>query len=106
MSSHPYYTRITDDAAYSFGKRFMGYLDGKTQSKGGLKPFLRYMIEKHVFAPIFVEEFTAEMSKFYGIAFDADFKRYTYSSRKASLDKGPMNTIHRKMSVKELSKFL
>ena len=106
MSSHPYYTRITDQAAYSFGKRFMGYLDGKTQSKGGLKPFMRYMIEKRVFAPLFVEEFIQEMGTFYGMSFEADFKRYTYSSRKSSLDKGPMNHVHRKMSVKELAKFL
>lgn len=106
MSSHAYYTRITDPAAYSFGKRFMGFLDGKTQSKGGLRPFMRYMVERHTFAPIFVEEFIQEMNKFYGISFDADFKRYTFSSRKASLDKGPMNPVHRKMSVKELTKFL
>jgi hypothetical protein len=106
MSSHPYYTRTTDKAAYTFGKRFMGLLDGKIQSKGGLKPFLRYMVERHTFAPLFVEEFIQEMNKFYGVSFDADFKRYTYSSRKMSIDKGIENPIHRKMSIKELAKFL
>jgi hypothetical protein len=107
MSSHPYYTRITDTAAYSFGSRFMSYLDGKTQSKGGLKPFLRHMVEKKVFAPLFVEEFYKEMGMFYGISVEADFKKYTYGrSNFFSLDHNQASKVHRKMSVKELKKYL
>ena len=46
MSGRPYYTRTTDTAAYSFGERFMSYLDGKLKSKGGLKPYMRTLVER------------------------------------------------------------
>ena len=73
MSSHPYYTRITDTAAYSFGARFMSLLDGRTRAKGGLKPFLKFMVANHRFNPIFVEEFTSLMGSFYGMSFTEEF---------------------------------
>jgi hypothetical protein len=103
MSSHPYYTRITDDAAYSFGARFMSYLDGKLAAKGGLKPFMRYMVEKKIFAPLFVEEFAKEMSTQTGISVEADFKKYTYGGK--SMEKST-NPVHRKMTLKELKNYL
>ncbi|HXH29447.1 MAG TPA: hypothetical protein VNJ01_01420 [Bacteriovoracaceae bacterium] len=107
MSSHPYYNRITDMQAYSFGERFMSLLDSKFKDKGGLKPFMRYMIEKRVFAPIFVEEFIAEMSKFYGVSVDADFRRYTFGSRTKSVqEKNLESAFHPKMTLKELKKHL
>lgn len=105
MSSHPYYTRTTDTAAYSFGERFMSYLDGKTKAKGGLKPFMRYMVDKKVFAPLFVEEFIAEMNKFYGISVDEDFKRYTFS-KSTFAPSQKSSHVHKKMSVEEMAKFL
>lgn len=106
MSSHPYYTRITDTAAYSFGERFMSYLDGKTKAKGGLKPFMRHMIDKKVFAPLFVEEFIAEMNKFYGISVDADFQKYTFAKGPSWTPAKKNSHIHKKMSVEEMAKFL
>lgn len=106
MSSHPYYTRTTDTAAYTFGQRFMSMLDGKLKAKGGLKPFMRHMVDKKVFTPFFVEEFIAEMSTFYGVSLEADFQKYTYG--KQSIQKGakPNAHIHRKMSIEELQKHL
>lgn len=104
MSSHPYYTRITDQAAYSFGARFMSYLDGKLASKGGLKPFMRYMVDKKIFSPLFVEEFAKEMTAQTGIAVEADFRKYTYGGQ-ATGEKSS-NPVHRKMSLKEMKNLL
>jgi hypothetical protein len=107
MSNHPYYTRTTDRAAYSFGERFMRYLDSKTSEKGGLKPFMRYMVDKRSKAPLFVEEFIQEMNRFYGMSFDSEFKQYTYGSYNSfSKSLEAEHPIHRKMTVEELKKFL
>lgn len=108
MSAHPYYTRTTDRAAYSFGERFMRLMDGKLASKGGLKPFMRYMIDKKVFSPIFVEEFIKEMEKFYGVSVEADFRRYTFgkSNNFSTTLKSHNQEIHRKMTVEELKNYL
>ncbi|MBA2404559.1 MAG: hypothetical protein H0V66_07300 [Bdellovibrionales bacterium] len=107
MSSHAYYTRTTDKAAYSFGERFMSYLDGKLQSKGGLKPFMRHMVDKKVFSPFFVEEFIKEMSDFYGVSLEADFKKYTYGSgNDFSQNLKAKSHIHRKMTIEEMQNFL
>jgi hypothetical protein len=108
MSSHSYYTRTTDQAAYSFGERFMSYLDGKLKTKGGLKPFMRHMVDKRLFSPIFVEEFMKEMSDFYDVSVIEDFKKYTFGKRNM-IDlnlKSNKSHIHRKMSVKELQNYL
>lgn len=108
MSAHPYYTRTTDRAAYSFGERFMRFMDGKLKDKGGLKPFLRFMVDKKMFRPIFVEEFIQEMNKFYGVSVDADFRKYTYgSSNSFSIEKpSHEKSIHRKMTIEELKNYL
>lgn len=104
MSSHPYYTRITDQAAYSFGARFMAYLDGKLADKGGLKPFMRHFHDNRIFNPIFVEEFAKELSDFNNVDVVADFRKYTYGSSK-SVEKST-NPVHKKMSLKELKNYL
>ena len=109
MSAHPYYTRTTDRAAYSFGERFMRLMDGKLASKGGLKPFMRYMIEKKVFSPIFVEDFIKEMEKFYGVSVKEDFRKYTFGKSNnfsSSLKSSHSHKIHRKMTVEELKNYL
>ena len=85
----------------------MRYLDSKTSEKGGLKPFMRYMVDKKSKAPIFVEEFIQEMNRFYGMSFDSEFKQYTYgSSNSFSKSLGGEHPVHRKMTVEELKKFL
>jgi hypothetical protein len=111
MSSQPYYTRTTDRAAYSYGERFMRFMDGKLKSQGGLKPFMRYMVDQQLFTPIFVNEFIQQMSTFYGVSVEEDFKKHTFGT-KESLDvkfmksKLPENTIHRKMTIEELQNYL
>lgn len=104
MSSHAYYTRITDQAAYSFGARFMSYMDGKLAEKGGLKPFMRHVIDNRIFAPLFVEEFSKELSQHYGIDVEADFKKYTYGGK--SVPEKTAHPHHQKMTLKELHKHL
>jgi aminopeptidase N len=109
MSAHPYYTRTTDTAAYSFGERFMSFMDYKLKEKGGLKPFMRFLIDKKVFSPIFVEEFIKEMESFYGMSVEEDFRRYTYGKKnRFQIDsrKSHSHRFHQKMSVSELKEFL
>lgn len=108
MSAHPYYTRTTDMAAYSFGERFMSFMDGRLKAKGGLKPFMRHMVENRKFAPLFVEEFVKEMGEFYGESVEADFKKYTFGTRNSfpTSFKSQNAHIHKKMSIEELQKFL
>lgn len=110
MSSHPYYTRTTDRDAYTFGAKFMSYLDGTLRSKDkkdGLKPFLRYMVEKKSLKPLYVEEFYKEMEGFYGMNFESEFKKYTYGSSASNLKMTTEeSTHHQKMTVEELKKFL
>jgi len=107
MSAHPYYTRITDRNAYTFGEQFMRYLDGKLKAKGGLKPFMRYMVERRVFSPLFVEEFIAEMNRFYGVSLDADFRKFTYGVNSFTpTTKKSKHSIHTKMTIEELQNYL
>jgi hypothetical protein len=109
MSSHPYYTRITDRAAYDFGERFMSFLDNKLKSKGGLKPFMRYMVDKKMFKPFFIEEFILEISSFYGVDLMPDFKRYTFSSKNTFAPRNKSShehRIHRKMNIEEMKQYL
>jgi len=107
MSSHAYYTRITDQAAYSFGERFMSFLDGKLETKGGLKPFMRHMVDKKVFSPFFVEEFIKEMSDFYVVSVEEDFKKYTFDSQAVVAPVLKANShIHRKMTIEEMKNYL
>ncbi len=109
MSAHPYYTRTTDRAAYSFGERFMRYLDHKLSEKGGLKPFMRHMVERRAKAPLFVEEFIQEMSQFYGVSVKEDFVQYTYGSKDSSFkssSKEHHHPMHQKMTLEQLKQVL
>lgn len=107
MASNAYYTRKTDTAAYSYGSRFMSYLDGKLGSKGGLKPFLNKLLETKMFTPIFTEDFISEMESFYGEDLKATFRTHVYNNgnaeEKSKADKHP---IHKKMGLKELQSIL
>lgn len=108
MSSHEHYTRSTDRMAYKFGERFMRHMDYKVRSKGGLKPFLRHMVEFKKFSPLFVEEFIQEMDKFFGMSFESDFKKYTYGQKnfvETDIKSAP-HKHHQKMSIAELKNFL
>jgi hypothetical protein len=107
MSSHAYYTRTTDTAAYSFGERFMSFLDGKIKTKGGLKPFMRYMVDKKVFTPFHIEEFIKEISTFYDVPFEADFKKHTFGNgNNFAPNLKAKSQIHRKMTIEEMQNYL
>ena len=107
MSAHPKYTRKTDISAYSFGERFMGYLDGKLRSYGGLKPFMRHMLEKRIYSPFLIESFIQEMNDFYGISLDSDFRKFTFGEKGMEKIKSNFSrNIHRKMTLEEMEKFL
>lgn len=82
----------------------MAYLDGKLAEKGGLKPFMRHVIDKRIFSPLFVEEFSKELSQFSGVEVEADFKKYTYGGK--SVPEKATHPHHQKMTLKELKKHL
>jgi aminopeptidase N len=106
MAAHEYYTRATDTAAYSFGARFMAFLDGKFAAKGGLKPFMNKLLEKRLFSPLFTEDFVKEMEAFYGEDLTAIFSKYIYNrSHKEDLNSMKVHA-HRKLSGKELQSIL
>lgn len=110
MSARAYYTRYTDSNAYSFGENFMRYLNNKFSSQGGLKPFLRFMVENRAFSPIFVQDFVGEMNFFYTTSVNEDFKRYTYNNKNPTTYPNKLNEskhpIHHKMTEAELKKHL
>jgi hypothetical protein len=106
MAAHEAYTRKTDAAAYSFGARFMAFLDNKFATKGGLKPFMNKLLEKKLFTPIFTEEFIKEMELFYGEDLKAIFTQYVFN-KSVSTDKSlELNPPHRKMSLAEMQSIL
>ncbi len=106
MSSRPTYTRSTDTAAYSFGQRFVSYLDGKVKDKGGLKPFLRQLVETRKFSPLLIEEYISLMSTFYGVPLEGDFRKFTFGGPGASSVKSTKESVHRKLSQAELQALL
>ncbi len=107
MSAHPYYTRSTDMNAYNFGERFMQYLEGKLKAQGGLKPFMRFMLEKRIFSPFVIENFIKEMSDFYGVSLEADFKKFTFGEKTTFKNNSLISKkIHQKLTIQELEKFL
>jgi predicted metalloprotease with PDZ domain len=112
MASKPAYTRATDRNAYSFGERFFSLMDNKVKTKGGLKPFLREMMEKQSFKPLTTEDFIGFMDKFYGMSFAADFKKYVYGGNKELPETKGMefestpHTIHKQMTIEELKSYL
>ncbi len=107
MSAHPRHTRSTDMNAYNFGERFMQYLEGKLKAQGGLKPFMRFMLEKRIFSPFMIENFIKEMSEFYGVSLEADFKKFTYGEKTIFNNKFlSSKKIHQKLTIQEMEKFL
>lgn len=107
MSNHPYYTRVTDRAAYSFGEKFMRLLENKFQKSGGLKPFLKYLVSEKLFDPLSIEEYILEMERYFGESVRGEFLNYTFNSVN-SFDKklDSREEFHPKMSQKELQSLL
>lgn len=107
MSAHPYYKRTTDRNAYTFGSRFMSYLDGKFKAQGGLKSYLRHMVDKKALNPLSIEEFISEMENHYGSkSVRDDFKKYTFGSSNNFSASKRTHPVHRKMTLDELYKNL
>ena len=80
MASHPVYTRETDRMAYGFGANLMAYFNNKTQSQGGLKSFLKNLIQTKAHQNYTTESFNEMMDQFFQISFKKDFQKYAYSS--------------------------
>ena len=108
MANHGTYYRATDRQAYSFGERFMALLDGKVSSKGGLKQFLRSLVEKRSFDPITVTDFNQAMNSFYNAKFENYFTQYVYGNSADKMKELPAKSqeIHSQPSLAELKELL
>lgn len=104
MAARPLYTRKTDTAAYSFGARFMAFLNDKFNAKGGLRPFMNSLLEEKLFVPITTEDFIGAMERFYSEPVQGIFNRYVYNNA-TKVTKGA-HPVHRKLGLKELEKLL
>lgn len=106
MAGHEMYTRKTDMDAYTFGASFMGHLNYKLSSKGGLKTYLAHMVQHKVFDPYTTEEFSKLMSEFYGLDMNAEFSRYVYRDNKGQKAAAHNSEFHGKMHIKDFKKLL
>lgn len=97
------YTRFTDMAAYSFGARFMGYLDGKFAGQGGLKSLLRKLVEEKSFEPFFTENFIEWAEGHYRMDLKAEFKARVYGGQTMKQSEHP---VHKKVSPAQLRPLL
>lgn len=103
------YSRLTDREAYSFGERFMAYLDGKLAPVGGLKPFLRHLVQTKTFDPMSTEDFISELKAFTGIDFTRDFHQYVYGLGNEKSRALPLERdlgVHRQFTEEELNGML
>lgn len=103
MAGRATYTRYTDYAAYSFGARFMSYLDGKFASQGGLKSLLQKLVEEKAFRPFTTEDFISWAEGHYRMDLKSDFKERVYGGK---IQKQSEHPIHRKMSIEEMQELL
>lgn len=107
IANHEYYNRTTDRLAYTFGERFMAFLNAKLKDKGGLKPFLRELVETKAFDPISVSEFTSAINAFFDENLDLYFQRYVFGKISTPIVPfAPLNHIHHQFTHKELKKLL
>lgn len=107
MAGHSVYKRTTDRNAYSKGARFMGYLDKKFTSKGGLKVFLKKFKDERLFKPFLTKDFQGDLESHFGEELSQEFSKYIYGNNKSD-DFSPVveNPFHPKLSEKELFNLL
>ncbi len=99
------YARATHLGAYGFGATFMGHLDYLLTDKGGLRPFLRQLLETHAFRPLFTSEFVNELEAYAGRELRSLFVRWTGFGSAAKTPAGESeepHPIHRKMTEREM----
>lgn len=106
LAAHPEYTRATDRMAYAFGSQFMALMDNKL---GGLKPFLRHLVETKSFEPITTQDLIDEMNAYFGTDVTAYFQQYVYGKGSAapkSMKKLEHDEYHHQFTKEELQKML
>lgn len=104
MAGRPGYTRFTDYAAYSYGMRFMSYLDGKFADQGGLKSLLRKLVDEKSFTPFFTEDFIEWAEGHYRMDLKSEFRR-VYGGKSTTQADAP-HPLHQKMSIAEMQQHL
>ncbi len=88
LANHSPYRRTTARAAYTRGRDFLSYLDFRLEGSSagnGLRPFLRFFLEKNAFAPVTTEDFLKSLELYSGESFADDFNRYVYGDREGIL---------------------
>ena len=80
LASFSAYQRFTPSAAYTKGRNFIGYLDGKLAEKGkSMKAFLRHLLESQAFEPLSTPFFKKWVEEAYGDSLDDDFFQYVFN---------------------------
>ena len=103
MAGRASYTRFTDYAAYTYGAKFMSYLDGRFAEQGGLKSLLRKLVTEKAFTPYTTEDFIGWAEGHYRADLKQDFQDHVYGGK---AEKQIENPIHRKLSIQELRQLL
>ncbi len=109
MAGRAAYTRYTDRAAYTYGARFMSYLDGKFADQGGLKPLLRKLVAERAFTPYFTEDFVQWAAEHFRADVATEFRLRVYGNALGEEMKrveGEEHPIHRKLGQAELRELL
>ncbi len=78
MAGHSPYRRTTDRKAYSTGANYMAYLNGRFESQGGLKVFLKDWFSKNKGTGFTTDIFQKEMERFYNEDLSDFFNDYIY----------------------------
>lgn len=78
LGNHSVYNRETDSRAYSYGRDFISFLHGQLSNIGGLKPFLRKLVENKLFDPIKTVEFQKALEEHSGRSWQAEFDHAIY----------------------------
>lgn len=108
MAGHSVYERKTDQAAYTSGQVFMGYLDNTFASQGGLKKFLNNYLQERLFKPYVTSNFQSDLENFFQTDLKELFDNYIYGKGGIIPFPAPIieNPNHPKLSAEELEALL
>jgi hypothetical protein len=106
MASRSVYRRKTDRAAYSDGANFMAHLNYLLSSQGGLKSYLEFLVQRHLFHSIDNEMFVQGLEDFTGEDFRPLFKKYIYKKSERGPESKVFNPFHPPVTKEYLKSLL
>ena len=106
MGGHSLYRRKTDDRAYTQGRDFMAYLDGRLAGQAGLKTVLASLHQKLTHTSIDQMIFINHLREASGIDFTADFDRSIWSGTDSKWGTVNRNPMHPTLTQQQLAEML